>query len=158
MTSTLVIIPCGRAKIWDKSPNAGPISAAHAYIGAPFTVNRRYAEASGSEWVILSAKYGFLHPTDLVPGPYEVTFKRLASNPVGVPVLQDQVRQMQLDRYAEVVGLGGKVNAEADPWLPVGQEAGHSVVQGRRRRADDLLRGRSSALGLDGRERLRVLD
>ena len=108
MTSTLVIIPCGRAKIWDKSPDAGPVPAPHAYIGAPFTVNRRYAEASGSEWVILSAKYGFLRPTDLVPGPYEVTFKRPASNPVGVAVLQDQVRQMQLDRYAEVVGLGGK--------------------------------------------------
>jgi hypothetical protein len=46
---------------------------------APFTVNRQYAEASGGDWVILSAKYGFLRPTDVIPGPYEVTFKRRRS-------------------------------------------------------------------------------
>ena len=55
--------------------DAGATPAADAYTGAPFTVNREYAEASGGDWVILSAKYGFLRPTDIIPGPYEVTFK-----------------------------------------------------------------------------------
>ena len=72
----LVIVPCGRAKIWDKHPDAGPTAAADAYTGAPFTVNRHYAEQAGGDWVILSAKYGFLRPTDLIPGTYETTFKR----------------------------------------------------------------------------------
>ncbi len=104
----LVIVPCGRSKIWSKRPDAGPTPAANAYTGAPFTVNREYAEASGGEWVILSAKYGFLHPTDLIPGPYEVTFKNSTTGPIATDALRDQVRQMGLGRYEEVVGLGGK--------------------------------------------------
>ncbi len=104
----LVIVPCGRSKIWSKQPSAGPTPAANAYTGAPFTVNREYAEASGGEWVILSAKYGFLRPTDIIPGPYEVTFKNPSTGPIDIEALRDQVRQMGLDRYSEVVGLGGK--------------------------------------------------
>lgn len=71
-------------------------------------MNREYAEASGGEWVILSAKYGFLRPTDLIPGTYEVTFKSPSTGPISIDALREQVRQMGLDRYAEVVGLGGK--------------------------------------------------
>jgi hypothetical protein len=56
----LVIVPCGRAKIWSKHPEAGPTAAADAYIGAPFIVNREYALHTVGDWVILSAKYGFL--------------------------------------------------------------------------------------------------
>lgn len=106
--NVLVIVPCGRAKIWSKRPDAGPTPAANAYTGAPFTVNREYAEALGGEWVILSAKYGFLRPTDVIPGPYEVTFKSPSTGPIRIDTLRDQVRQMGLDRYAEVIGLGGK--------------------------------------------------
>jgi len=104
----LVIVPCGRAKVWAKHPSAGPTAAADAYTGAPFIVNRQYAEASGGDWLVLSAKYGFLRPTDVIPGPYEVTFKRSATNPIGVEALREQVGRTGLDRYDEVVGLGGK--------------------------------------------------
>src|SRR5579862_697289 len=105
--SLLVIVPCGRSKIWSKNPDAGPTPAADAYTGAPFTVNRQYAEASGGDWVILSAKYGFLRPTDVIPGPYEVTFKVSSTRPIAVEALRAQVQQMGLDRYARVIGLGG---------------------------------------------------
>jgi len=47
--STLVIVPCGRSKIWDKNPDAGPTVAKDAYAGSPFKVNRRYAERVGSD-------------------------------------------------------------------------------------------------------------
>ncbi len=104
----LVIVPCGIAKIWDKYPDAGPTPAADAYIGSPFVVNRAYAERAGGDWLILSAKYGFLRPTDIIPGPYNTTFKRKSSNPIGLAALRKQVLRMGLDRYAEVVGLGGK--------------------------------------------------
>lgn len=43
----LVIVPCGRAKIWSKHPEAGPTAAADAYIGGRFTVNREYALWAG---------------------------------------------------------------------------------------------------------------
>lgn len=107
-THLLVIVPCGRSKVWSKRPDAGPTPAADAYTGAPFTLNRQYAEASDGDWVILSAKYGFLRPSDLISGPYEVTFKNPFTRPIAIDALRDQVRQMGLDRYAEVVGLGGK--------------------------------------------------
>lgn len=104
----LVIVRCGRAKIWSKHPEAGPTAAADTYIGSPFTVNREYALRAGGNWVILFAKYGFLEPTDVISGPYETTFKRPSTNPIGMAALREQVQRMGLDRYSEVIGLGGK--------------------------------------------------
>lgn len=107
-SGTLVIVPCGKAKIWDKQPNAGPTPAGQTYIGSPFKVNRQYAKRFGDAWVVLSAKYGFLRPTDAIEGPYNVTFKR--SDPQSIPVetLRQQVRARHLDGYGRVIGLGGK--------------------------------------------------
>ena len=94
--------------MWDRWPEAGPTAAADAYTGGPFTLNRRYAERFGDAWVILSAKYGFLPPSDHVPGPYNVTFKQRSTHPVDAAALREQVRQLGLASYAEVVGLGGR--------------------------------------------------
>jgi hypothetical protein len=105
---TLVIVPCGKSKIWDRDPDAGPTAARAAYTGSPFKVNREYAERFGDAWVILSAKYGFLAPDDAIPGPYEVTFKRRSTGPVRVDALREQVRAQRLDRFARVLALGGK--------------------------------------------------
>jgi hypothetical protein len=104
----LVIVPCGKLKIWDKHPEAGPTAAADAYVGSPFKVNRGYAERTGGDWVVLSAKHGLLRPTDIVPGTYDTTFKHRSTNPIGVATLREQIEQLGLDRYGEVVGLGGK--------------------------------------------------
>ncbi len=71
---TLVVVPCGAKKIWSEQPSLGAVRAAEAYVGVPFRVNRAYAEVVGDAWVILSAKYGFLAPDELLDGPYEVTF------------------------------------------------------------------------------------
>ncbi|WP_442511668.1 DUF6884 domain-containing protein [Novipirellula sp. SH528] len=107
-TRTLVIVPCGLSKIWDKQPSAGPTIAQDAYTGSPFKVNRKYAEFIGTQWVILSAKYGFITPTFELPGPYEVTFKRMSSRPFAFEVLRRQVVELRLDQYTAVIGLGGK--------------------------------------------------
>ena len=104
-----MIVPCGKAKIWARNPQAGPTAAADTYVGAPFTVNRRYAERAGGDWVILSAEHGFLQPADVVPGPYETTrSSRQSTNPIGPEALREQVEQLGLDHYGEVIGLGGK--------------------------------------------------
>jgi hypothetical protein len=79
MGEMLVIIPCGQSKVWDDQPERGPVKARDAYTGPPFKVNRDYAEAFASRWVILSAKYGFISPDFLIPGPYNVTFKKHAT-------------------------------------------------------------------------------
>lgn len=107
MSGVLVIVPCGASKIWAKQPEAGAVPAQEAYIGPPFVLNRQYAERFGDQWVILSAKYGFLPPDHLLPGPYEVTFKKAATHPISVAELQRQVRLLHLDQADTVVGLGG---------------------------------------------------
>jgi Family of unknown function (DUF6884) len=105
--STLVVVPCGKQKIWASKPDAGPTAAKDAYTGAPFKVNRRYAEARGGDWVVLSARYGFLEPDEVIPGPYEATFNSQKSRPIDLLELRLQVGYRRLDRYTEVIGLGG---------------------------------------------------
>jgi hypothetical protein len=107
-SEVLVIAPCGLSKIWDKNPNAGVTPAKDSYTGSPFKVNRQYAERFGTKWIILSAKYGFILPDFEIPGPYEVTFKRKASNPVSREELRKQVKDQGLDQFPIVIGLGGK--------------------------------------------------
>ena len=102
----LVIIPCGRAKIWKTCPWAGPTPAKNAYVGAPFKVNRDFAEASGARWLILSGKYGFLDPDTLIED-YDKAFTLPSSDPIGVTELRRQVREMGLASYGSVVALGG---------------------------------------------------
>ncbi len=104
---TLVIVACGKAKIWEKRKRAGPTRAEEVYCGAPFKVNKEYAKRWGSRWVILSAKYGYIDPSFNIPGPYNVTFKALRTHPVRLRQLKRQVASKRLDRYQRVVGLGG---------------------------------------------------
>jgi hypothetical protein len=108
MTGVLIIVPCGQRKVWDDDPKAGPTPAREAYTGPLFKVNRAYAERHGDLWVILSARYGFIPHDFLIPCPYDVTFKRRATNPVGLPTLRDQIRGQGLHEHPKVIGLGGK--------------------------------------------------
>src|SRR5262245_51376895 len=75
--NTLCVVPCGKAKVWDKEPDRGVTRARLVYVGPFASGARAYAEQfHAGAWVVLSAKYGLLLPDDLVPEPYEVTFKR----------------------------------------------------------------------------------
>jgi hypothetical protein len=107
--NTLCIIPCGSKKIWDKHPNAGPREAQHVYIG-PFAKKcKEYAlRFYPSSWCILSAKYGLLLPSDLVPGPYNVSFNKLTTKPITVQELSQQSIKKGLDQYDTIVVLGGR--------------------------------------------------
>lgn len=108
MKRTLIIVPCGQGKIWDKRPDLGPMQACDAYTGAPFKVNREYAEKFSDSWVILSAKYGFINPNFEIPEPYNVTFKKKSTNPVSSLILVEQIKNLKLNKFDLVVGLGGK--------------------------------------------------
>ena len=107
--TALCIIACGKRKIWDKHPEAGPTKAKEVYIG-PFALScRRYAEKFyPSTWCIISAKHGFLFPEDVVPGPYEVTFSKPKTNPITVEELKVQVTKKDLEKYQNIVVIAGK--------------------------------------------------
>jgi hypothetical protein len=113
MKGILVVVACGKRKVWDIDPSHGPARAADAYLGPPFRVNREYAEAFAERWVILSAKYGFISPDFVIPTNYSVTFKRKGTEPVSVSVLRAQAREQGLGDYPTVVGLGAIEYREA---------------------------------------------
>lgn len=110
--STLVIVPCGKRKIWDRYPSAGSTMAEDVYVGAPFKVNREYAEKYGSRWVVLSAKYGFIDPDFIIPRNYDVTFKDPTTKPISIRELKEQIKQKNLDGFDTVIALGGRDYAE----------------------------------------------
>lgn len=107
MQDLLVIVPCGKAKVWDTRPERLAVAAQEAYTGAPFTVNIGYAKHFAQEWRVLSAKYGFLAPDQPITR-YNVTFKDTRSpDRIMVAALRRQITQQGLDRFPLVVGLGG---------------------------------------------------
>jgi hypothetical protein len=121
LTKALIIVPCGRSKIWDADPAHGPALAQDAYTGSPFKMNRQYADRFGDAWAVLSAKYGFILPTFEIPEAYEVTFKRRLTQPVSIDTLREQIEAQRLHDYSMIVGLGGKeyraaVTASFEPW------------------------------------------
>lgn len=107
MNGRLVIVPCGKAKIWNRHPDCGRVPARDAYTGSLFKLNRQYAERFSERWVILSAKYGFISP-DIKIEDYNVTFKKKSPDLVQDAKLRRQIRKLKLDRYKIVIGLGGK--------------------------------------------------
>jgi len=110
--ATLVVVPCGMAKIWDRYPDAGPTPARAAYTGSPFKVNREYAEAFADRWVILSAKYGFIEPGFIIPENYNVTFNDPGTAPICLDELRRQVEEKALDHFVTVVALGSLTYAD----------------------------------------------
>ena len=63
-TRTVVLVSCGAAKLDE------PAAARDLYTSTLFRKARRYAEAVGDAWYILSARHGLVHPL-LVLYPYE---------------------------------------------------------------------------------------
>ncbi len=108
LNKVLVIIPCGKSKIWDKNPNLGGVPAKHAYVGTPFTLNCQFAKKFSDRWIILSAEYGFIYPDFIIPGPYNTTFKNKSTFPIKIESLQKQVEYQNLFIFKKVIGLGGK--------------------------------------------------
>jgi len=104
----LCVIPCGSLKVWDKNPDAGPVKARDAYIGIFAKTCIEYAEKFyPNSYVILSAKYGFLFPDEVIPGNYNVTFNDPKTNPISVEELKNQAEQKGLMKYDEIVVVAG---------------------------------------------------
>ena len=103
----LVIIGCGKSKIWDRQSEAGPQKAKDVYTSGFATVKREYAQSRGCDWMILSAKYGFVPPDFVIPETYSVTFQYSSTHPISLAELKQQVEEQGLGRYDEVTVVGG---------------------------------------------------
>jgi hypothetical protein len=108
MRDRLIIIPCGKKKVWDNGVTKGPVPARSAYTGTMFKLGVKLAESMKADWIVLSAKYGFILPDHLI-GPYDVTFKKKSSGPISNKELYSQVNYDHacLLGYGEIIGLGG---------------------------------------------------
>ncbi|MCL0077971.1 hypothetical protein M1N61_02855 [Peptococcaceae bacterium] len=105
----LCVIPCGNKKIWDKKPDAGSQKAREVYIGPFASKCKEYAEKFyPSSWVIISAKYGFLFPDDILSGSYNVTFNDKSTNSITIEELKSQAEEKGLYDYDKIIVLGGK--------------------------------------------------
>ena len=53
-----------------------PAPARVLYISTWFRKARRYADSTGQPWFVLSAKYGLVHPDEVIP-PYDLTLNTM---------------------------------------------------------------------------------
>lgn len=104
----LCIIPCGAKKIWDVNPKQGPTKAQDVYQSVFHHACQRYARHFFEDWVILSAKYGFLSPTDEVEENYDVAFGTKNPEIISIDQLRKQLEDKELNEYEQIVVLGGK--------------------------------------------------
>jgi cytoplasmic iron level regulating protein YaaA (DUF328/UPF0246 family) len=70
---SLYLVSCVSKKSCDRS------RAKDLYQSEWFKKARKFVERSGAPWYILSAKYGLLHPDELV-APYEQTLNKMPIN------------------------------------------------------------------------------
>jgi hypothetical protein len=101
---TLVVIPCGKQKVWRSHPSEGPTRAEDAYTSNYFNLCKRYAQAFSDEWVVLSGKYGILRPRELVKGNYDV---RVKPSPRFVVTIREQMRRLLGNKISRIVSLCG---------------------------------------------------
>lgn len=98
----LIIVPCTEKKIWDDPnyPNINEFEPARkAYIGRYGRACINYAEVQerlGHEFLILSTKYGFLQPDDLIRN-YEASEFVISDYELG-----QQITKLDLDEIAEI--------------------------------------------------------
>lgn len=100
--------PLRQEKIWDVQPDAGPVRAEVAYLSPFHQACERYAKSFFDEWVILSAKHGFLRPNDIVSGNYDVTFGTGHPEIMTAEELRHQFCEKGFSDIEELVMLGGK--------------------------------------------------
>ncbi|WP_336765842.1 DUF6884 domain-containing protein [Bacillus cereus] len=104
----ICIIPCGKKKIWDKHSDYGPMEAKDVYISPFGKACQAYATMFFENWVILSAKHGFLRPNDIVLENYDLAFDSKSDGVINIEQLQKQMVDKSLLQFDEIVLVAGK--------------------------------------------------
>ncbi|TKI80668.1 hypothetical protein FC695_43500, partial [Bacillus cereus] len=95
-------------KIWDKHLDYGPMEAKDVYISPFGKACQAYATMFFENWVILSAKHGFLRPNDIVLENYDLAFDSKSDEVISIEQLQKQMVDKSLLQFDEIVLLAGK--------------------------------------------------
>lgn len=103
--NTLGIIPCSKAKIWDAFPDIGGVLAENAYTNPFHQLARSYVNLFAKDWVIFSAKYGFLSPQEIIPEFYDVTFDRPEDPYISIDELKQQIKAKGLHKYRHMIAV-----------------------------------------------------
>lgn len=117
----IFLVACSAGK--DK---ADMLPACDLYNSQLFKLARRYAEMSRDPWFILSAKFGLLHPAQLV-APYDESLndKRSSDRAEWGRMVESQLIEKLLCS-TEVVMLAGR--AYRDPLRHLLEAKGHTVM------------------------------
>lgn len=109
-------------KIWEKVPEAGRTPAQDVYIGPFARKCQEYAlKFYPDSYYILSAKYGFLHPNDIVPENYDVSFNKPKTNPISIQELIEVANKKGiLDADCIVIVAGAEYSKKARLVFPQG--------------------------------------
>lgn len=97
-----------KKKIWDKHSDYGPMEAKDVYISPFGKACQAYATMFFENWVILSAKHGFLRPNDIVLENYDLAFDSKSDEVINIEQLQKQMVDKSLLQFDEIVLLAGK--------------------------------------------------
>jgi hypothetical protein len=100
----LVITECTKEKLgYDFSVK---VPAKQMYQGRLFKAVRNYCEKMGFDYVIISAKYGLLHPDDVIEG-YEMVLRTKEDVERIRPQVEEKLQPI-LEKYDKVVVIAGK--------------------------------------------------
>lgn len=108
-----------------KSKRSSPQPAKDLYTSPLFVGLRRYAEAYADRWLILSTKYGLVHPDQVIP-PYEKTLNkmRVGERREWAEMGQGELAK-ELPAGSEVIVLAGERYREG--LVPFLKQRGHTV-------------------------------
>lgn len=85
-----------------------PMEAKDVYISPFGKACQAYATMFFENWVILSAKHGFLRPNDIVLENYDLAFDSKSDEVINIEQLQKQMVDKSLLQFDEIVLLAGK--------------------------------------------------
>jgi hypothetical protein len=101
MSDMLVIIPCGKKRMYKKSGKG--LLARDAYTGNIFKWGVRYADACNADWVIFSPDSGYILPYTIIE---EDPDNEKQKAPFSLYELQDQVRMLAKTNWTISHGFG----------------------------------------------------
>ena len=112
-SKTIALIGCSKSKIHY------PCKAGAMYLGTLFKKSVVYCRLKKIDFYILSAKYGLIHPDQII-NPYDETLNKMNKNQraVWAKKINNQIVEQQLQNYHKIIMAGSKYSEFIDGQKP----------------------------------------